>query len=148
MSIFTLLPANKIESLNMMWANLLPSCVPSANDSFSSSIGGGLILLLGLAYIAFENSLTANSKGGPSTQRVDGTSRLIIGVQVRKSHVTTLDPNLTHIYQVGLVAVAIIVTRSSVISLQAKQGLPLGTQVVGWLTLSKFDLTRLYSMHC
>jgi GPI ethanolamine phosphate transferase 1 len=31
---------------------------------------------------------------------------------------------------------AVLVTRSSVASLQAKQGLPLGTQLVGWLTLS------------
>jgi hypothetical protein len=32
-----------------------------------------------------------------------------------------------------------IVTRSSVASLQAKKGLPLGTQVVGWFTLGKFN---------
>ncbi len=31
-----------------------------------------------------------------------------------------------------------LVTRSSVASLQAKQGLPLGTQMVGWLTLGEF----------
>jgi len=37
--------------------------------------------------------------------------------------------------QVGLVALAMLVTRSSVFSLQAKQGLPLGTQIVGWVTL-------------
>lgn len=44
--------------------------------------------------------------------------------------------------QVGLVALAMLVTRSSVASLQAKQGLPLGTQVVGWVTLGKFLLSH------
>lgn len=34
------------------------------------------------------------------------------------------------------------VTRSSVISLQGKQGLPKGNQIVGWLTLG-MDLLRL-----
>ena len=37
--------------------------------------------------------------------------------------------------QLGLVAVAIFVTRSSALSLQSKQGLPRGNQVVGWLVL-------------
>lgn len=46
--------------------------------------------------------------------------------------------------QVGLVALAMVVTRSSVASLQAKQGLPLGTQVVGWVTLGK---SHFHSVH-
>jgi hypothetical protein len=71
--------------------------VPSADDSLNSSIGGGLILMLGIAYIAFEESLTASPKGGPSAQKVDGTSRLILGVQVRRSRLISSDPNLTHI---------------------------------------------------
>lgn len=37
--------------------------------------------------------------------------------------------------QIGLIMLAMFVTRSSVASLQAKQGLPLGNQVVGWLIL-------------
>lgn len=52
-------------------------------------------------------------------ERVDPLSRNLLGVQV------------------GLVALAMFVTRSSVASLQAKQGLPLGTQVVGWITLGE-----------
>ena len=41
--------------------------------------------------------------------------------------------------QVGLILLAMIVTRSSVTSLQAKQGLPMGNQIVGWLVLSRLS---------
>jgi hypothetical protein len=34
-----------------------------------------------------------------------------------------------------------VVTRSSALSLQAKQGLPRGNQIVGWVVLGKFRLT-------
>lgn len=37
-----------------------------------------------------------------------------------------------------MIALSLIVTRSSVSSLQAKQGLPLGNQVVGWFVLGKY----------
>jgi GPI ethanolamine phosphate transferase 1 len=37
--------------------------------------------------------------------------------------------------QIGIILLAILVTRSSITSLQAKQGLPLGNQVTGWLVL-------------
>ncbi|KAI7361531.1 GPI ethanolamine phosphate transferase [Hortaea werneckii] len=102
MSIFTLLPANKVEDANLIF------------------LGGLLILTLGVLYIAFEKSLIASaapSGSALSAPKADGLSRSILGVQV------------------GLVALAMIVTRSSVTSLQAKQGLPLGTQLVGWATL-------------
>ncbi|KAI6824869.1 GPI ethanolamine phosphate transferase [Hortaea werneckii] len=102
MSIFTLLPANKVEDANLIF------------------LGGLLIFTLGVLYIAFEKSLIASaapSGSGLSAPKADGLSRSILGVQV------------------GLVALAMIVTRSSVTSLQAKQGLPLGTQLVGWATL-------------
>ncbi|KAK3719319.1 Glycosyl phosphatidyl inositol anchor synthesis [Vermiconidia calcicola] len=102
MSIFTLLPAMKVEDPNLIL------------------LGGLLILLVGVLYIALEKSLlvgSAPSKNGLSSNKPDGLSRVILGVQV------------------GLVALAMIVTRSSVTALQAKQGLPLGTQMVGWITL-------------
>jgi phosphatidylinositol glycan class N len=76
--------------------------------------------VVGLAYILLEKSVlvqTAPEKDGLGANKADGLSRMIMGVQV------------------GLVALAMVVTRSSVFSLQAKQGLPLGTQVVGWATL-------------
>ncbi|PRT56437.1 GPI ethanolamine phosphate transferase 1 [Wickerhamiella sorbophila] len=37
--------------------------------------------------------------------------------------------------QLGLIVLAVIVTRSSVLSLQARKGLPIGSQIVGWMTL-------------
>jgi len=88
----------------------------------TSLLGGLLILILGVLYLAFEKSLlvqTAPSKEALSAAKADGLSRSILGVQV------------------GLVGLAMLVTRSSVASLQAKQGLPLGTQLVGWVTLGK-----------
>ena len=42
-----------------------------------------------------------------------------------------------HMHQVGLVFLAVIVTRSSAAFLQAKQGLSLGNQAVGWLVMGK-----------
>lgn len=80
-------------------------------------------------YIAFEKSLlvqTAPSKDRLSAADADGVSRSILGLQV------------------GLVALAMLVTRSSVASLQAKQGLPLGTQIVGWATLGRYCSCSLF----
>lgn len=37
--------------------------------------------------------------------------------------------------QLGLILLSVIVTRSSVLSLQARNGLPIGSQLVGWMTL-------------
>ncbi|USW54761.1 Putative sulfatase, GPI ethanolamine phosphate transferase 1 [Septoria linicola] len=103
MSIFTLLPAIKIEDSNLIL------------------FGGFLILLIGVLYIAFEKSLlvqTAQSKEGLQAAEADVVSRSILGAQV------------------GLVGLAMLVTKSSVASLQAKTGLPLGTQLAGWVTLA------------
>jgi GPI ethanolamine phosphate transferase 1 len=97
---------------------LLPAI--KVEDSSLILLGGLLILIIGLLYISLEKSLlveAAPSKEGFNSAKGDTLSRTILGVQV------------------GLVAVSMIVTRSSVASLQAKQGLPLGTQVVGWITL-------------
>ena len=102
MSIFTLLPANKVENATLI------------------ILGGLITVVVGLAYILLEKSMlvqTAPNSSALASNKPDGVSRIIMGTQV------------------GLVALAMLVTRSSVFSLQAKQGLPLGTQVVGWLTL-------------
>jgi phosphatidylinositol glycan class N len=55
---------------------------------------------------------------GNSFSGLDSLSRSILGIQV------------------GLIVLAMIVTRSSVASIQAKRGLPVGNQVVGWVVLS------------
>jgi GPI ethanolamine phosphate transferase 1 len=40
-----------------------------------------------------------------------------------------------------------VVTRSSALSLQSKQGLPAGNQIVGWLILGKFERNHLIYLH-
>lgn len=95
MSIFTLLPAIKIENPILI------------------QLGGLLILVLGFLYLAFEDSLVA-----PKTKATD-IGRIIFGIQI------------------GLVALAMIVTWSSVSSLKTKEGLPLGNQIVGWITFGE-----------
>ena len=102
MSIFTVLPAIKVENIGQIL------------------LGGALMLLIGVLYIAFEKSLlvpAASTQDGLAAPKVDQTSRILTGVQT------------------GLIALAMIVTRSSVTSLQAKAGLPLGAQVTGWVVL-------------
>lgn len=78
-------------------------------------LGGLLILVSGFLYLAFEDSLLTPKA------KATGIGRIIFGVQI------------------GLVALAMVVTWSSVTSLQAKEGLPLGTQMVGWIALGKSD---------
>jgi phosphatidylinositol glycan class N len=68
MSIFTLLPALKVEDPNLI------------------QLGGLLILILGVFYIAFEKSLlvsTAPHQADAVAKKPNGISRMILGVQVR-----------------------------------------------------------------
>ncbi len=75
---------------------------------------------VGLLYLLFEKSIISSSTNSDlASPAVDGISRSILGVQT------------------GLIVLAMFITRSSSISLQAKRGLPLGNQLVGWLVLSK-----------
>ncbi|KAL8818477.1 MAG: hypothetical protein Q9223_002883, partial [Gallowayella weberi] len=77
---------------------------------------------VGLLYLLFEKSIlsaSSSAEGHLASPRADRLSRTILGTQI------------------GLIMLAMVVTRSSVASLQAKRGLPLGNQVVGWLVLSK-----------
>jgi hypothetical protein len=48
--------------------------------------------------------------------------------------------------QIGMVLLALIVTRSTVFSLQARQGVPFGNIVVGWIVLGKFNLSKTLGM--
>jgi GPI ethanolamine phosphate transferase 1 len=71
---------------------------------------------IGLLYLVFEDLILGVSEKGRSF------SRTIIGVQV------------------GLIILSMIVTYSAVSSLQAKEGLALGTQIVGWIVTSMMSL--------
>ncbi|KAL8742099.1 MAG: hypothetical protein Q9190_005360, partial [Brigantiaea leucoxantha] len=103
MSIFTLLPVIKVESVNTVM------------------LGGLSMASVGLLYLFFEKNIISTSpsgsKEGLPSPNGDALSRTILGLQV------------------GLIMLAMIVTRSSIASLQARQGLPLGNQVIGWLVL-------------
>ncbi|KAI9847043.1 MAG: Glycosyl phosphatidyl inositol anchor synthesis [Thelocarpon superellum] len=92
---------------------LLP--VVKVEDVTLILLGGALMFAVGALYLLYEKSIVSasNSKGN------DGISRSILGAQV------------------GLIALAMVVTRSSALSLQSKQGLPLGNQVVGWIVLGQ-----------
>ncbi|OCL10487.1 GPI ethanolamine phosphate transferase 1 [Glonium stellatum] len=102
MSVFTLLPANKVEDLSLIL------------------LGGSLMVAVGILYLLFEKSILANSgstKDELASPSADGLSRTILGLQI------------------GLVVLAMVVTKSSITSIQAREGLPLGTQVIGWAVL-------------
>ncbi|WYZ45459.1 hypothetical protein EsH8_VIII_000775 [Colletotrichum jinshuiense] len=86
---------------------LLPAM--KAEDVTLIVVGGFVMAAIGVAYLVWEDKLLAR----PALL----TARALTGVQV------------------GLVLLAIVVTRSSALSLQAKQGLPRGNQVVGWIVL-------------
>ena len=95
---------------------LLP--VVKIESSTTVSAGGILMAGAGILYMIFEQSITTQSRTGKAiTTPLDHISRTVMGIQI------------------GLIVLAIIVTRSSIASLQAKRGLPLGSQVIGWLTL-------------
>ncbi|KMP06924.1 GPI ethanolamine phosphate transferase 1 [Coccidioides immitis RMSCC 2394] len=98
LSVFTLLPVIKIESSNTI------------------TLGGALMFATGLLYLAFEESITLQSKQAAKGSLRKG-SRIVMGIQV------------------GLILLAIIVTRSSIASIQAKKGLPFGNQIVGWIIM-------------
>ncbi|RAK85697.1 GPI-anchor [Aspergillus costaricaensis CBS 115574] len=81
--------------------------------------GGLLMFFTGLLYLLFENRILGRKAHTTqsSITRPSCGSRTIMGMQL------------------GMVMLALIVTRSSAISLQAKEGLPFGNQIVGWFVL-------------
>lgn len=109
-----------VSCLSMSSFTLLPPAMKQENLN-TITLGGVLMTAIGILYLAFEDKVlsdfsTTVSRTKQPRKRI---SRILLGIQV------------------GLVALAVVVTRSSVLSLQAKQGLPRGNQVVGWLVLSK-----------
>ncbi|MCJ1390021.1 Glycosyl phosphatidyl inositol anchor synthesis [Xylographa bjoerkii] len=119
MNLFTLLPVLKVEDSNQMYVYPNKDALVFANiRGYRSVMGGSLMVCVGLLYLFFENTLLSPSgEKSTLTHRENGLSRAILGVQI------------------GLIVLATIVTRSSVISLQAKRGLPKGNQVIGWIIL-------------
>ncbi|EPS30736.1 hypothetical protein PDE_05688 [Penicillium oxalicum 114-2] len=81
------------------------------------TFGGLIMFLTGVLYLLFEDSILDHGKAGSKASKPTSGSRIIVGLQV------------------GMVLLALIVTRSSVVALQAREGLPLGNQVVGWFVL-------------
>lgn len=98
MSIFTLLPVNKVEDISTV------------------TYGGLLMFLTGVLYLLFEDSILGRDSSQSRISNVG--SRIIMGCQV------------------GMVLLSVIVTRSSIISLQAREGLPFGNQVVGFVIMA------------
>ncbi|KAK4210417.1 Phosphatidylinositolglycan class N-domain-containing protein [Rhypophila decipiens] len=82
-------------------------------------IGGSLMVLVGILYLVFEDFVLADFTWPPkSSSKTDNSlSRSLVGIQV------------------GLTILSMLVTRSSALSLQAKQGLPRGNQVMGFVVL-------------
>lgn len=79
------------------------------------------MVIVGVLYLVLEDFVLADFTW-PQTQSAakNHTSRTVVGVQI------------------GLTLLSILVTRSSALSLQAKQGLPLGNQILGWIVLGEF----------
>lgn len=81
------------------------------------------MVVMGLLYLSFENFVLSDF-GTATAQKSKSFGRILTGIQV------------------GLIILSMIVTRSTALSLQAKQGLPLGNQVVGWIVLGKNQNTH------
>ncbi|KAL4976591.1 Phosphatidylinositolglycan class N-domain-containing protein [Aspergillus desertorum] len=96
--------------LLMSTFTLLPA--NKVEDINTITYGGAFMFLTGLLYLLFEDNILGPSHQAAAVSRKG--SRNIMGLQL------------------GMVLLALIVTRSSAASLQAKQGLPFGNQVVGW----------------
>lgn len=85
----------------------------------NSLLGGMLMFGVGTLYLIFEKDILYESTSNDELidASINERSRIILGIQL------------------GLVALSMIVTRSSIGYIQARQGIPLGVLVVGWATL-------------
>ncbi|KAK2853261.1 Glycosyl phosphatidyl inositol anchor synthesis [Arthroderma sp. PD_2] len=107
---------------------LLP--VGKTDNADTVTYGGILMFATGMLYLIFEESILSSSKVKTSTGSTFNIgSRIVMGAQI------------------GIIILSIIVTRSSIASLQARTGLPLGNQVTGWIVLvSSFILPVLHKL--
>ncbi|KAF3921270.1 hypothetical protein ABW21_db0206587 [Orbilia brochopaga] len=99
MSIFTILPVIKVESLLQI------------------HLAGFIMLAVGIAYIIYGHNIFGETEKINLEVFRSRRMQALLGAQC------------------GLIALSMIVTHISVESLQAKQGLPVGNQVVGWSIL-------------
>ncbi|KAI1450164.1 GPI ethanolamine phosphate transferase 1 [Annulohypoxylon stygium] len=107
-----------IASLLMSVFTLLPA--NKTENIPLTMLGGLLMVVVGVLYLLFEGKLRVNlssSKKTNTTKPGNEISRSLIGIQV------------------GLVLLTMLVTRDSARSLQAKEGLPRGNQIVAWIVL-------------
>ncbi|KAI0888857.1 GPI ethanolamine phosphate transferase 1 [Annulohypoxylon maeteangense] len=83
-------------------------------------LGGLIMVIVGLSFLIFEDKLLVNSSSSTKSTTAktrNDISRSLVGIQI------------------GLILLTMILTRDSALSLQARQGLPRGNQVVSWLVL-------------
>lgn len=111
MSTFTLLPAMKAENVGLIL------------------LGGSLMVAIGVLYLVFEDTILSDF-AAPSAPSAPSTASAAAKTAAKSPVVRALLGA-----QIGLVLLAMWVTRASALSLQAKLGLPRGNQVVGWLVL-------------
>lgn len=78
------------------------------------------MVIVGILYLIFEDFVLNDfSRPAKPLSPRNHLSRTLVGVQI------------------GLTVLAMIITRSSALSLQAKEGLPRGNQIMGWVVLGK-----------
>ncbi|KAB2102479.1 GPI ethanolamine phosphate transferase 1 [Alternaria gaisen] len=96
---------------------LLPA--NKAEDIRLILLGGALMFAIGILYLVFERTILEDGKSQSELAKheMNHTSRIILGIQL------------------GLVALSMIVTKSSVGYLQARQGIPFGVLTVTRATL-------------
>jgi GPI ethanolamine phosphate transferase 1 len=91
--------------------------VVKVENANTITAGGVLMFGAGSVYLLFEHDVTSRSRSKKSASTPSYVSRIVMGMQI------------------GIILLTVLVTRSSVASLQSKKGLPLGNQVVGWFAL-------------
>ncbi|KAF7548315.1 hypothetical protein G7Z17_g7139 [Cylindrodendrum hubeiense] len=91
--------------------------LPQITTNKTSLVGGVLMVIIGLSYLMFEDYALSDFSSPKTKKDRLHTSRTLLGAQI------------------GLTLLSILVTHSSIMSLQAKQGLPPGNQIVGWIIL-------------
>ncbi|EFY86094.1 phosphoethanolamine transferase class N [Metarhizium acridum CQMa 102] len=109
--------------LTMSTFTLLPAMKV---ESIGLILAGGFVMfLVGFLYLILEDTVLADFSWAASSDP-----------SLKKSN-KNIQRTLTGI-QLGLILLSMLVTRSSALSLQAKRGLPVGNQVLGWAILIIF----------